>query len=311
MHSLASLPDAGIRGSLVDATAGKQLQKLVKKALKMSHPRERESCACVCPLLFSRSLSLCYTLTIDPVEIVNSTVAPPTTAHSFIVCLPKEKDQDVLGTQSLGRAAYQRTGLGAGAPQMHTTVSQTGSSVRETIWHGVCLNVWLPADKERARRLKLLQAKLASTAPATDLVSCGPDESTLMLMASSAVSLVSPEKRGSRVSLAGTQTHHADHRASGRVPHKKLSQLSGEKSGSETEPAWTDSEFEGGVTGGRRPMGRLSGFTQSLVFSDVDGAVLNVFQPEGDGTFWIPYALTLSESDDRTLESDFTQVICF
>ena len=145
-------------------------------------------------------------------------------------------------------------------------------NARETTWYGVCLTVWNHADPERARRLSLVKKKLNTSAQ--DVLAA--DESTLMAGTSS-ISLAAPLQRGSRASDGINMKRRA----------------SGNRSGSETEPNWTDSEYEGART--PRQALRGSFLTQSLVFSDVDGELVNAFQPEADRMFWIPYALTLGQ----------------
>lgn len=152
------------------------------------------------------------------------------------------------------------------------TPAANDDNAKETTWYGVCLTVWNHADPERARRLSLVKKKLNTSAH--DILAA--DESTLMAGTSS-VSLAGPAQRGSRASDGINMKRRA----------------SGNRSGSETEPTWTDSEYEGG----RNPRQGIRGsfLSQSLVFSDVDGELVNAFQPEADGMFWIPYALTLGE----------------
>jgi nicotinamide N-methyltransferase len=204
------------------------------------------------------------------VEIVNSTLAPPTTTHLFSFTIPE--DTSLMGTRSLGRTTrgpMQSSPLAENRTQAVSSAANDDNA-RETTWYGVCLTVWNHADPERARRLGLVKKKLYTSAQ--DILAA--DESTLMAGTSS-ISLAAPAQRGSR--------------ASDGINMRR--RVSGNKSGSETEPTWTDSEYEGTKT--PRQALRGSFLSQSLVFSDADGELTNAFQPEVEGMFWIPYALTL------------------
>ena len=202
------------------------------------------------------------------VEIINSTLAPPATSHLFTFTIPE--DSDALRTRSLGRNIRAPLASSPLAGHRNQAVSSAASddTARASTWYGVCLTVWNHADPERARRLRLVKQKLASSA--RDILA--GDDST-MLAGTSMVSLASPAQRG---------THLSDKSAMRRRP-----------SASETEHNWTDSEREGGRTPRQGMRGSI--MTQSLVFSDVDGELANAFQPEGDTMFWIPYSLTLSK----------------
>ena len=204
------------------------------------------------------------------VEIVNSTLAPPTTSHLFTFTIPEEPDS--LTTRSLGRNVRAPLASSPLAGNRNQAVSSAAGddTSRATTWYGVCLTVWNHADPERARRLRLVKQKLASSA--RDVLA--GDEST-MLAGTSMVSLAYPAQRGS---------HLSDKSAMRRRP-----------SASETEHNWTDSEREGGRTPRQGIRGSI--MTQSLVFSDADGELANAFQPEGDAMFWIPYSLTLGKSN--------------
>lgn len=170
-----------------------------------------------------------------------------------------------MGTRILGRSTR--------APMQSSPLAgnrTNDDTARETTWYGVCLTVWNHADPERARRLSLVKKKLNTSAQ--DILAA--DESTLMAGTSS-ISLAAPAQRNSR--------------ASDGINMRR--RVSGNKSGSETEPTWTDSEYEGA----RNPRQALRGsfLSQSLVFSDADGELADAFQAEADGMFWIPYSLTL------------------
>jgi hypothetical protein len=204
------------------------------------------------------------------VEIVNSTLAPPATAHLFTFTVPE--DSASLGTRSLGRNTRGPLPSSPLAGNRTQAISSAANddTARASTWYGVCLTVWNHADPERAGHLRSVKKRLAASA--RDVLAA--DDSTLMA-GGSMISLAPPGQRGSRI---------PDYNQIRRRP-------SGNRSGSETEPTWTDSEH-----GGRRTPHqgvRALSTTQSFIFSDVDGELASAFQPEGDAMFWIPYALTL------------------
>jgi hypothetical protein len=218
------------------------------------------------------------------VEIINSTISPPTTTHIFHLNIPTTPS---LRTKSLGRASGlpyspHLTSLGT-ARDDH---DQPGS----TTWYGVSLTVWNHADQERTARLRVLKRKLERRGDVYGPDHAdGRDETTLTAIGESTLSLPPPSHAHGQ-----GQGHHS---ITSSIPRHLQRPISGHRSEPDTEQGCTDSEPES-----RRP-GRTSTSHSNRIrhppsasaLSETEGELEDAFRQEGGDMFWIPYALTLGE----------------
>ncbi|PVF93803.1 hypothetical protein CPB86DRAFT_767097, partial [Serendipita vermifera] len=266
-----------------------QVAKMLSKALKLSFTRE--------------------------VEIIASTLQPPSTVHTFTFTLPNPPDRElglpstvsggagrsaadvrssVYSAATGGRVGPMGMGLIPSARPSSTYLGPTttpltpaaqealqAESENATTYYGVCLTVWSHADEERSRAIrKTMEMGLSRMN--------GGGESVRRKRREKADSLVPPVP-----SLHG---------GSNSVPARALRTSNPDAPGQNTPWSGTDAEtepddqdFEGETDAGALSEsdweGRRGHLTSmSTTRGDVGGSTL--FLP-GDTIFWLPYALTL------------------
>ncbi|WRT64656.1 uncharacterized protein IL334_001590 [Kwoniella shivajii] len=248
-----------IRGKYVPDTGPDGAQKLVSKALKFAHPRD--------------------------VEVVNSTLSPPTTCHAFTFNVPRHDTLAAIARTRLDSAvsgapntfsmvsAVDEQGLldpalhlqAQGNPNIRNTASAT-----ELTYYGVTLTVWTHADRDRAVQLKTIKMRAERARLGQGSLS------SISPLAGKKGSTAPSEKRGTkRGSL---------HYMMGK------NQSEGDITASETETGMSDSDLEG-------PLGRR-GIKSALVadrLSTVDSVPEDAAAAydEASDIFWMPYAITM------------------
>ncbi|WVW78297.1 hypothetical protein I302_100251 [Kwoniella bestiolae CBS 10118] len=255
-----------IRGKYVPDAGPDGPQRLVSKTIKFAHPRD--------------------------VEVVNSTLSPPTTCHAFTFTIPRH---DTL-------AAIARTRLDSavsGAPNtfsMLSTVDEQGNldpalhlqargnpnvrnsaSATELTFHGVTLTVWTHADRDRAVQLKSIKMRAERAK-----LGQGSLNSINPLAQAQRKGSTAPSENGKK---GGTKRGSLQYMM-GR------NQSEGDIAGtSETETGMSDSDLEG-------PLGRR-GIIRNTMNSDRLSTVDSVPEDaaaaydEASDIFWMPYAITL------------------
>ncbi|WVR04747.1 hypothetical protein IAU60_001758 [Kwoniella sp. DSM 27419] len=226
-------------------------QALVSKAMKFAHPRD--------------------------VEVINSTLAPPTTCHAFTFAIPCHDTLSAIARTRLNsqvsRSVDGGTPLVVGEQGAHgpakaslSEVQQVAGSASQLTFHGVTLTVWTHADKERAVQLKTIKTR-------------------------SERAKMSKTSQGS----IGYATQARSSQESGRKAKKRstlgsLGRLMGagmdsatDFAASETETGMSDSDLDGGG------FGRSN--RRSTVGSVPEDAV--AAYEEASDVFWMPYAITL------------------
>jgi nicotinamide N-methyltransferase len=227
----------------------------------------------------------------DVVEVVNSTLAPPTTCHSFTFTIPKQDtisrlgrtghnpptpspgpsyDAQVYGRQSMLSTVDDSPQL---PPQLQRITPdrtiRNSSSPTEIAYHGVTLTVWTHADPYRSGILKEIKARAQASKNPLDSLHSTPLPSTLGAKRSNANSM-----RGKRTLPWGLSRQQSET----------------DMTASETEGGMSDSDMEGPL--GRRAM---RGVGLSVVDCLPEDAAA-VFEDGGD-VYWMPYAITMGKSN--------------
>ena len=212
------------------------------------------------------------------VEIVNSTLCPPATCHSFTFTIPKHDSLAAIARtrldSDLDRLARHDPSFNPSETMLNadestvlsiTDANPEGLSVRnmsaatELTFHGVTLTVWTHADGERAQALKRIKERKEKGKFVDSLRSNVPPTPTMDKV---------PSRR--RTSLPwGRSKKHSE----------------SEMTGSEAEVGLSDSDFEGVLR--RRNVGSKVSVGDSIA-EDADA----VFDDGGD-IYWMPYAITM------------------
>lgn len=110
----------GIQSKTVPGTGPEGASRLVARAMKFAHPKD--------------------------VEVINSTLAPPTTCHTFTFNVSRQSAFSPMAAQ--GNGVEQQPGS--------TQEQLNGVTTHSTdlVFYGVTLTVWSHADKARAAKLK-------------------------------------------------------------------------------------------------------------------------------------------------------------
>ncbi|OCF58670.1 hypothetical protein L486_03160 [Kwoniella mangroviensis CBS 10435] len=256
-----------IRGKYVPDAGPDGAQRLVSKSIKFAHPRD--------------------------VEVVNSTLSPPTTCHAFTFTIPRHDtlaaiartrlDSAVSGapnTLSMLSAIDEQGNLD---PSLHLQArgnpnvrNSNSASATELTFHGVTLTVWTHADRDRAVQLKTIKmraerAKLGQGS----LNSVNP--------------LAQQQRKGSTAPSEGKK---------GGTKRGSLQYMMGRNQSegditgtSETETGMSDSDLEGPL--GRRAMIRNTMNSDRLSTVDSVPEDVAAAYDEASDIFWMPYAITL------------------
>ncbi|KAL0071973.1 hypothetical protein AAF712_000896 [Marasmius tenuissimus] len=240
--------------------------------------------------MLSKALKLSFT---REVEVIASTLQPPSTVHSFTFNLPAPNNSlgsspsgDLLRTSLLINGASTASfphafpddpfakpssaylgppsliGHGSGSGQNNALPTDPSTSSSGTVtYHGVCLTVWSHADAERSAAIRrTLEASRSRK--------------------ESAQSLIASRIKNLRADASGFGDHHSDPTLQARKSARRHSR-----------GPWADMDTDGGET---EPEGAMSD-TDFEVASTVGGhnpGESTLFLP-GDTVFWLPYALTL------------------
>ncbi len=188
-----------------------------------------------------------------------------------------------------------------GRPPQPAGFSRSSSSSTDTQWYGVCLTVWTAADDERAKKLKILQAKLKKLAEVGNSVYGFEDG---LMLGKGSTATLTPLARMSQASLALSPKPRS------RKPSAlRVGVMSGYSSagGDDTDSVVSESDFEGPF-GRQRGAGQRSQLHQSFVGEDLEEEAEALFEP-GQERFGIPYALTLvSKYPIYDILSDFLKL---
>ncbi|OCF45755.1 hypothetical protein I317_00243 [Kwoniella heveanensis CBS 569] len=217
------------------------------------------------------------------VEVVNSTLSPPTTCHAFTFTIPRHDtlaaiartrlDSAVSGlpnTYSMMSAADEQGFLDPNFP-----VSANGkpnvrsiASAMELTFYGVTLTVWTHADRDRALQLKAIKMRAERVK-----LGQGSLNSINPLTQRKGSTAPSEYKGTKRTSLQYMMSR--DH-------------SEGDVTASETETGMSDSDLEG-------PLGRRGMRVLSDRLSTVDSVPEDAAAPydEARDIFWMPYAITM------------------
>ncbi|WWC86768.1 uncharacterized protein L201_001647 [Kwoniella dendrophila CBS 6074] len=257
-----------IRGKYVPDAGPDGPQRLVSKTIKFAHPRG--------------------------IEVVNSTLSPPTTCHAFTFTIPRHDTlaaiartrlnsamsgnpntysvlSNVDETGNLDPSLHLQSRSRAGGPNIRNSSSST--SPTELTYYGVTLTVWTHADRERALQLKTIKMR-------NDRIKLGQGS----------LNSISPNKKGSSTpseNIGGGKK--GTKRGSLHYMISKNQSEGDITASSETETGMSDSDLEGplgrrGFIGGNKT--RLS--TVDSVPEDVAAAY-----DEASDIFWMPYAITM------------------
>ncbi|ORY21289.1 AEX-3 domain-domain-containing protein [Naematelia encephala] len=236
------VPDAGPDGAM----------KLVTKTMKYAHPRD--------------------------VEIVNSTLAPPTTCHAFTFTIPRH---DTLAAVARSRLDSATASLPAVESYRYDSMVSNGdessvapplgvsagvrnmTTATDLMYHGVTLTVWTHADHDRAQILKELKLRVERGKNGLDTLTSNP--------------LVMPQ---------GTT---AESRRRSSMPWGKQNDAT--ETDGETETGMSDADFDGPM-GSKNTRGVLGDTLTTAESMPEDAAAL--FEDGGD-VFWMPFAITLGE----------------
>ncbi|KAL1406980.1 hypothetical protein Q8F55_006393 [Vanrija albida] len=155
-RSLGSVLRRDISAKTVPGAGPEGASRLVARTMKYAHPKD--------------------------VEVVNSTLAPPTTCHTFTFSVSRKSTLTAVAAQN-DRKGSSRTGVDVDQFQSVTTEAPSATPgigqehLRGTtygsdlVFHGVTLTVWSHADKERAAKLKIFKQRTASRPRADSLLS--------------------------------------------------------------------------------------------------------------------------------------------
>ncbi|WVF69649.1 hypothetical protein IAT40_004428 [Kwoniella sp. CBS 6097] len=227
-----------LRGKYVPDAGPDGAQRLVSKAIKFAHPRD--------------------------VEVVNSTLSPPTTCHAFTFTIPRH---DTL-------AAIARTRLDSAVSDMPNTYSmiqnvRSMASATELTFYGVTLTVWTHADKDRALQLKAIKMRAERAK-----------------LGQGSLNSINPltQRKGS---TAPSEHKKGTKRTSLQYMMGK-NQSEGDITASETETGMSDSDLEGPL--GRRGLRVLSDRLSTVDSVSEDAAAA---YDEASDIFWMPYAITM------------------
>lgn len=221
------------------------------------------------------------------VEVVNSTLAPPTTCHAFTFTIPRTDvvSSQVNGADNMtGISIHSTTNSNPYKTTQYSTLSPTSlthaaarpvtgdikdAEVNETTYYGVTMTVWTHADKDRTTTLKECKRNAKRTRSGT--------------LATSLRHFPNPV----------TNEANGQRRRSG-LPWKtaergsRTSVTDGDITASETEAAISDSDFDNGMARARG----ISMATRASAIDSLPDDAAGMFG-DGDDIFWMPYALTL------------------
>ncbi|WWC68082.1 uncharacterized protein I206_102001 [Kwoniella pini CBS 10737] len=253
-----------IRGKYVPDAGPDGPQRLVSKTMKFAHPRD--------------------------VEVINSTLSPPTTCHAFKFTIPRHDtlaaiartrlDSAVSGninTYSMLSAIDEQGNLdpslhlqARGNPNVRNTASAT-----ELTFYGVTLTVWTHADRDRAVQLKSIKMRAERAK-----LGQGSLNSINPLVQQRRNGSTAPSESGKKGTKRGSL-----HYMMGK------NQSEGDVTGtSETETGMSDSDLEGPL--GRRGIrNTIQGDRLSTVDSVPEDAA--AAYDEASDIFWMPYAITM------------------
>ncbi|WVQ98203.1 hypothetical protein IAU59_005325 [Kwoniella sp. CBS 9459] len=246
-----------LRGKYVPDAGPDGAQRLVSKAIKFAHPRD--------------------------VEVVNSTLSPPTTCHAFTFTIPRHDTLAAIARTRLDSAvsgmpntySMLSTADEQGFLDPNVTMSANGKpnvrsmkSATELVFYGVTLTVWTHADKDRALQLKTIKMRAERAK-----------------LGQGSLSSINPltQRKGS--------TAPSEHRGTKRGSLQYLmgkNQSEGDMTASETETGMSDSDLEGPL--GRRGMRGLSDRLSTVDSVPEDAAAA---YDEASDIFWMPYAITM------------------
>ncbi|WWD07517.1 hypothetical protein V865_005618 [Kwoniella europaea PYCC6329] len=256
-----------IRGKYVPDAGPDGAQRLVSKSIKFAHPRD--------------------------VEVVNSTLSPPTTCHAFTFTIPRHDtlaaiartrlDSAVSGapnTLSMLSAIDEQGNLD---PSLHPQArgnpnvrNSNSASATELTFHGVTLTVWTHADRDRAVQLKTIKMR-------ADRAKLGQGS------LNSINPLAQQQRKGS--TAPGEGKKGGTKRGSLQYMMGR-NQSEGDITGtSETETGMSDSDLEGPL--GRRAMIRNTMNSDRLSTVDSVPEDVAAAYDEASDIFWMPYAITL------------------
>nr|XP_031858204.1 uncharacterized protein CI109_006347 [Kwoniella shandongensis]KAA5525276.1 hypothetical protein CI109_006347 [Kwoniella shandongensis] len=241
-----------LQGKYVSDAGPDGAQKLVAKTLKFAHPRD--------------------------VEVVNSTLSPPTTCHAFTFTIPRHDTLAADGRSRLDSAIS----LGGGLPNNYSTLSAneagllrhpgiggpngltkpTTSKTNTITFYGVTLTVWTHADRDRSIQLKGIKTRYERAKLAQD-------------------SLHSMGRKASTTPRGGAGGREKRRTSLGFLMGRNRSE-----SDFETETGMSDSDLEGG------PMRRSGKGDRLSTVDSVTEDVAMAFDESSD-IFWMPYAITM------------------
>ncbi|WWC59598.1 uncharacterized protein I303_102156 [Kwoniella dejecticola CBS 10117] len=253
-----------IRGKYVPDAGPDGAQRLVSKTIKFAHPRD--------------------------VEVVNSTLSPPTTCHAFTFTIPRHDTlaaiartrldsavSGTLNTYSMLSAIDEQGNLdpslhlqARGNPNVRNTASAT-----ELTFYGVTLTVWTHADRDRAVQLKTIKMRA--------------ERAKLGQGSLNSINPLAQQKRNG--STAPSETGKKGTKRESLHYMMGKNQSEGDITGtSETETGMSDSDLEG-------PLGRrgIRATMQSDRLSTVDSVPEDAAAAydEASDIFWMPYAITM------------------
>ena len=220
-----------------------------------------------------------------PVEVINSTLAPPTTCHAFTFSIPKHDTLAAIARTRIETALpangvnTQATSNFSGAGEDSVVQqSPSGQNLRnmsaatELTFHGVTLTVWTHCDNNKVQHLQHLKEN-------RDKIKAGIYDSTRSDVY---------KNRGPMASVERVQS--AKWRKSTPWGKSKRAPSDGDVTASETEAGMSDSDPEGLMR--RRTTRRIKKETNLDGVEEWPDDTAAIFEDGGD-VFWTPFAITL------------------
>ncbi|WWD00736.1 hypothetical protein V866_007671 [Kwoniella sp. B9012] len=256
-----------IRGKYVPDAGPDGAQRLVSKSIKFAHPRD--------------------------VEVVNSTLSPPTTCHAFTFTIPRHDtlaaiartrlDSAVSGAPNTLSMLSAIDEYGNFDPSLHLQArgnpnvrNSNSASATELTFHGVTLTVWTHADRDRAVQLKTIKMRA--------------DRAKLGQGSLNSINPLAQQQR--KGSTAASENKKGGTKRGSLQYMMGRNQSEGDITGtSETETGMSDSDLEGPL--GRRAMIRNTMNSDRLSTVDSVPEDVAAAYDEASDIFWMSYAITL------------------
>ncbi|WVQ69409.1 uncharacterized protein L199_007626 [Kwoniella botswanensis] len=256
-----------IRGKYVPDAGPDGAQRLVSKSIKFAHPRD--------------------------VEVVNSTLSPPTTCHAFTFTIPRHDTLAAIARTRLDSAVSGAPNTlsmlsaidehGNFDPSLHLQArgnpnvrNSNSASATELTFYGVTLTVWTHADRDRAVQLKSIKMRAERAK-----------------LGQGSLNSINPLAQHQRKSSTAPSEGKKGGTKRGSLQYMMgRNQSEGDITGtSETETGMSDSDLEGPL--GRRAMMRNTMNSDRLSTVDSVPEDVAAAYDEASDIFWMPYAITL------------------